>query len=300
MPASKGSPLSGVTVVRYIQPYSSSKRSSRAFDARSKASPSTGRFTPAAMKVADGPSSASIARRVPHSMLSAPSSPSMACRTFRSGFPHACAATPVIPEPGEAVEHHIAGTGVVEDEAHDRGMGHLRRVRVRLVEGVALALHHIGRERAGIGSVVVAGTVEVGQPVSDERVGAGGVVRREGHRENVLVATQRAARQAAHLRQVLLQLFAGGLQAGRVGAYITVVIGVEEAGGRRTAPDRWLAHRESSSRGTKRTRSSGEPSASRSSRPTKRFVSSSGVAGAASGNSVFQIPFGDIGRTSKR
>ena len=64
------------------------------------------------------------------------------------------------PRAGKAVEHHITGLGVVKDEPHDRGVRHLRRIRVRLVERVALSNTDVRSERARINATFVARSFE--------------------------------------------------------------------------------------------------------------------------------------------
>ena len=128
----------------------------------------------------------------------------------------------------EPVEHDVARLGVVEEEPHDRRVRHLRRVRVRLVEGVRLALGDVGGERARVD--VLAVVVSVGgrrrQPVGEVGVGAGGVVRRQRHGDDVGVVAERSAGQLRGARAASRRGACGGQrrprQLGSVGKSVTI------------------------------------------------------------------------------
>ncbi|OSM08494.1 hypothetical protein MAIT1_04666 [Magnetofaba australis IT-1] len=71
-------------------------------------------------------------------------------------------------------------------------MGHLGVVGVGLVQSVGLAFAHVHRERgAVVGLLRIVGLAGVANEILQERVRAGGVVRRVGERQNVFVGPHR-------------------------------------------------------------------------------------------------------------
>ena len=95
---------------------------------------------------------------------------------------------------GKAVQHHIAGVGVVQDGRHDGQVRHLGVVAVRLVDGVGLAYADINRQRlAAVFGARVVWLAVVRHKLRQPRVRAGGVVRRVGHGEDGFVRASRKA-----------------------------------------------------------------------------------------------------------
>ncbi|MDA2988633.1 MAG: hypothetical protein O2815_06095 [Actinomycetota bacterium] len=107
---------------------------------------------------------------------------------------------------GKPVEYDVSWHGVVENEPHDRRVRHLRRIRVRLVEGIALSFAHVRCEWTRVHPTIVAWPIEGFEPVGDEWVRACRVVRRVGHGEDVLVASLWEPGELADIRQAPPQL----------------------------------------------------------------------------------------------
>ena len=106
----------------------------------------------------------------------------------------------------EAVEDDVAGLRVVEDGRDDREMRHLGVVAVRPVEGVGLAGADVDGERLAVIRLfrVVRPAVVVDE-LGQERVGAGGVVRRVGQPQDVLVCGHGEVGPLPQLGELLLQ-----------------------------------------------------------------------------------------------
>ena len=106
---------------------------------------------------------------------------------------HACAA--------KAVKHHIARLRVVQDILHDCPMRDFGMVRVGGVDGVGFTLAHVRHERfAVVGLLRVVRRAVAFDELTNPRIRASGVVRRVGHRENILVLTDWETFAIAELR----------------------------------------------------------------------------------------------------
>jgi hypothetical protein len=161
----------------------------------------------------------------------------------------------------KAVEDDVAGVGVVQDVAHDRLVGHFGMVGVGVVDGVVLALGHVGGEgfavigwkvgrlEGWLGVVIVGRIVRetqflaelsaFGLPAFDdfgqEGVGAGGVVGWVGEGQDVLVRADGEALDLAEFGVFqflpqLLQVFgplrlAGGLLRSELVGYQLGLVG---------------------------------------------------------------------------
>ena len=120
----------------------------------------------------------------------------------------------------KTVQHNVAGVGVVQNVAHDGFVGHLGVVGVGVVDGVVLALAHVGREGVAVVAVLVVGgqaqfTAQRGpfllparHNLGQKGIGAGGVIGWVGERENILLLPDGKAGNGAEFR--VLQ---GGAQA---------------------------------------------------------------------------------------
>ena len=96
------------------------------------------------------------------------------------------------PRPAEAVQHEVARPRVVQDGRDDRQVRHLGVVAVRPVEGIGLADADVDRERLAVVRLPgVVGPAVALHELGQERVGAGGVVRRVRQPEDVRVRPRR-------------------------------------------------------------------------------------------------------------
>ena len=95
----------------------------------------------------------------------------------------------------KAIEDDIAGFGVVENVAHNGFVGNFGMVAVGVINGVVLTFGDICGE--GFALVIVGGWVVGGGVFADKifnkGIGASGVVRRVGERDNIFVGAFREA-----------------------------------------------------------------------------------------------------------
>gem|GEM_PF-5438338 len=92
------------------------------------------------------------------------------------------------PRPAEPIEDHISWFGVMQNVTHDGFVRHLGVVGVGIVDRVVLALAYVSGERfAAVWLARVVGLAVLLDEVGNERIRAGGVVRRVGERQDVFI-----------------------------------------------------------------------------------------------------------------
>ena len=102
--------------------------------------------------------------------------------------------------PAKAIENNVTGLRVMQNISHNRLVRYLRMIAVRIVNRVILAFTDVGGKRLTmivVRRLIIRRTVLLDK-IRDERIRAGGVVRRAGERNDVLVLRNREAFYAAH------------------------------------------------------------------------------------------------------
>ena len=107
----------------------------------------------------------------------------------------------------ESIQHHIPWFGVVKDQRYNSQMWHLCVVRVRLVNRIGLSLANIHSKRfPAVGHIRIIGSAILRYKILNERIRAGGIIRRIGQCQDVLVLANGESLDLAELR--VLELLA--------------------------------------------------------------------------------------------